>query len=249
MCRWPAYVGPGLPSPTTSQTSLVVMAAVPARRVDRVSARSQPGRRGAHSAESPSAERSPSADSPSAASPSAASAASSSRLVVLDAGLGLGLGELGLELLGGLRLGHVDDQGLGVGEQRASPRGARGRRRGSGCRPRRPRPRPRCTRGCWWPRPRPETVAFSVTTRVSGAASPTTWTGTSTVTFSPLRTSTKSMCSRTPLDRVDLDLLGQRELGLALDVELEQRVGAAVLERHHRVVARQGDVHGSLPWP
>ena len=43
-----------------------------------------------------------------------------------------------------------------------------------------------------------------------------------------------------PADRVDLDLLGQRELRRAVDVELEQRVGAAVLERHHRVVARAG---------
>ena len=45
-----------------------------------------------------------------------------------------------------------------------------------------------------------------------------------------------------PADRVDLDLLGQRELGVAVDVELEQRVRAAVLEGHHRLVARQGDV-------
>ena len=43
-------------------------------------------------------------------------------------------------------------------------------------------------------------------------------------------------------DRVDLDLLGQGQLGLALDLELEQRVGAAVLDRHHRVVAREGQV-------
>ena len=39
------------------------------------------------------------------------------------------------------------------------------------------------------------TVVFSVTTRVSEAASPTRWTRTSTVTFSPRRTATKSMCS------------------------------------------------------
>jgi hypothetical protein len=43
-------------------------------------------------------------------------------------------------------------------------------------------------------------------------------------------------------DRVDLDLLGQRELLVALDVELEQGVRAAVLERHHRGVAREGQV-------
>ena len=44
------------------------------------------------------------------------------------------------------------------------------------------------------------------------------------------------------LDRVALDLLGQRELLLAVDVMVEQGVRAAVLERQHRVVARQGDV-------
>ena len=43
-------------------------------------------------------------------------------------------------------------------------------------------------------------------------------------------------------DRVDLNLLGQRELRSALDVELEQGVGAGVLERHHRGVTRQGHV-------
>ena len=39
-----------------------------------------------------------------------------------------------------------------------------------------------------------------------------------------------------------LHLLGQRELDLALDVDVEQRVGAAVPDRHHRVVAREGHV-------
>src|SRR6185503_6611108 len=39
-----------------------------------------------------------------------------------------------------------------------------------------------------------------------------------------------------PADRVDLHLLGQGQLGVAVDVELEQGVRAAVLERHHRVV-------------
>jgi hypothetical protein len=42
------------------------------------------------------------------------------------------------------------------------------------------------------------------------------------------------------LDRVALDLLGQREPVLALDVDRQQRVG--VLEREHRVVAGKGDV-------
>ena len=41
------------------------------------------------------------------------------------------------------------------------------------------------------------TVEFSVTTSVSGFAVPTTWIGTSTVTFSPRVTETKSTCSMT----------------------------------------------------
>ena len=84
------------------------------------------------------------------------------------------------------------------------------------------------------------TVAFSVTTSVSGAASPTRWTGTSTVTFSPRRTATKSMCSRTRRIGSTWTCLVSASWLVALDVELEQRVRAAVLERHHRVVARAG---------
>ena len=43
-------------------------------------------------------------------------------------------------------------------------------------------------------------------------------------------------------DRVDLDVLGQRELLGAVDVEREERVGATVLEGHHRLVAGQDHV-------
>jgi hypothetical protein len=49
------------------------------------------------------------------------------------------------------------------------------------------------------------------------------------------------------LDRVGLDLLGQGQQRLALDVDVQQRVGATVLERHHRVVPGQGDVLGVVP--
>ena len=49
--------------------------------------------------------------------------------------------------------------------------------------------------GMWVASASTETTEFSVTTSVSGAASPTTWIGTSTVTFSPFFTSTKSTCS------------------------------------------------------
>src|SRR5690606_27779417 len=49
-----------------------------------------------------------------------------------------------------------------------------------------------------------------------------------------------------PADRVDLDLLGQRELLLAVDGQVEQRVRATALERHHRVVVGQGHVRGGV---
>ena len=56
-----------------------------------------------------------------------------------------------------------------------------------------------------------------------------------------LRTMTRSMCSMTGLIGVALDVLGQGELLLAVDDDGEQ--GVALLERHHRLVAGQGDVH------
>ena len=84
-----------------------------------------------------------------------------------------------------------------------------------------------------------ETVVFSVTTSVSGAASPTRWMPTSTVTFSPLRTATKSMCSRVRRIGSICTCLVSASWRRAVDVELQQRVGAAVLERHHRLVAGQ----------
>ena len=96
--------------------------------------------------------------------------------------------------------------------------------------------------GMWVASASTETVVFSVTTRVSGAASPTRWIGTSTVTFSPLRTATKSTCSMTRRIGSTWTCLVSASWLVAVDVELEQRVGAAVLERHHRVVARQGHV-------
>jgi hypothetical protein len=49
------------------------------------------------------------------------------------------------------------------------------------------------------------------------------------------------------LDRVALDVLRKRELGPAVDLDVEERVGG--LESHHRVVSRQGDVDRSGPVP
>ena len=50
-------------------------------------------------------------------------------LLALDAGLGLGLVQLGLERLGGRGAEEADDQRLGVGDQRRAARAGRGRRR------------------------------------------------------------------------------------------------------------------------
>ena len=113
-----------------------------------------------------------------------------------DADLGLGLGELGLELLGGLGLGDVDDERVGVDDQGRAlgQHELRGEDLGAG---RAPAMSTSMYSGMWVASASTWTVAFSVTTRVSGAASPTVWIGTSTVTFSPKRTATKSMCSST----------------------------------------------------
>ena len=86
------------------------------------------------------------------------------------------------------------------------------------------------------------TVAFSVTTSVSRAASPFEVDGDLDGDLLAAADGDEVDVLEVAVDRVDLDLLGQRQLGLALDVELEQRVRAAVLEGHHRVVAREGDV-------
>ena len=50
-------------------------------------------------------------------------------------------------------------------------------------------------------------------------------------------------------DRVDLHLLGQRQLRRAVDVELQQRVGAAVLERDPGLVTGQRDVDRLVAVP
>ena len=73
-------------------------------------------------------------------------------------------------------------------------------------------------------------------------ASPTTLMRTSTVTFSPLLDDQEVGVLDEALERVALDLLGDREVLLGAEVDRQQRVG--VLERQHELVARQRDVHG-----
>ena len=101
LCRLPAYVGPGLPSPTTSQRSVEAMGGDAVERADR-SGRLRPRR-------CPRRQRR-----------GLGALGLGLRGLVLDAGLGLGLGELGLQRLGGDRRGDVDDEDLRVGDQRGA---------------------------------------------------------------------------------------------------------------------------------
>ena len=77
------------------------------------------------------------------------------------------------------------------------------------------------------------------------AASPMSATGTSTVTFSPRRTATRSTCSRKPLIGSRTIGLRQRELLALGGLQRDQRVGVAA-QREHQLVARQGEVAGGV---
>ena len=139
LCRFPAYPGPGLPSPTTRNGPL-----------GRIRAFFFLGRhrRGAGSAGAPGqsvlGQRETAQDSSSGAGGglgrSGLLALGSRlglplvRLLALDAGLGLGLVELGLERLGGRGADEVDDQRVGS-VTRVRRWAATGRRRRSLARP------------------------------------------------------------------------------------------------------------------
>src|SRR5689334_6997125 len=96
LCRVPAYVGPGFPSPTTSQTSESLTKRV---SPDSLGVGGLLGRSGV------------------ALGLSGVTLGLGGRSVVLDAGLSLGLGQLSLDLGGADGLGDVDDELLGVGDQ------------------------------------------------------------------------------------------------------------------------------------
>ena len=155
LCRLPAYAGPGLPSPTTRPTGWPRGASC--RRRGRGSAGlSRRDSAGLAAAWSRSGTRRPRRHP-----------RRPRRLLALDAGLGLGLGQLGLELLGGRRGEEAMTTGVGVGDQRRCPRAAttspavmfsptvqarRWRpRSGPGCGSR--RPRPVSVFSCWSTRP------------------------------------------------------------------------------------------------
>ena len=88
--------------------------------------------------------------------------------------------------------------------------------------------------GMWVASASTESVfSCSVDQAVAAAASPVSVTGTSTVTFSPRRTSIRSTCSRLPLIGSRWIALGSASWLPPSTCDAEQRVGA-VLEREHR---------------
>ena len=84
---------------------------------------------------------------------------------------------------------------------------------------------------------------------VSGAGSPTMTIGTSTVVFSPRRTSSRSACSCGARQRVALHGLGQRELLLAVQDDGQQGVGATVAQGRGELAGRQRQVDDVLAVP
>ena len=219
LCRCPAYVGPGLPSPTTSHTSDV-------SSVSRSDGLPAPVRANSRPSEPPEPGEDHSPRSLGCSSPASA----------------LGLGDRPRRTRRArcrprprppparprpprrLRLGDVDDQRLGVEQQRRA-RGERevgGEDLGAGRRG--PRCRPRCTRGCGWPRPRAGwSVVLGDDQRVGGGLAVEV-DGHVDGDLLALADGDEVDVLEDAPDRVDLDLLGQRELGRAVDVELEQGV-------------------------
>ena len=84
------------------------------------------------------------------------------------------------------------------------------------------------------------TVLASTTTRVSSAASPWTWTGHLDADLLAPADQDQVDVLDGVLDRVALDLLGQRQLRVAVDVDREQGVGRT--QREQGLVTRQRDV-------
>src|SRR5919112_1418223 len=121
LCRWPAYDGPGFPRPTTNQSGSVIGPSLNSRpflvrcssRCSRVTTRL-------------TAERSLLPGSGLVAGGLALGAGLALdgllRLFTLDARVGLGASELGVDLLRGRSVGDVDDQRVVVGEHRAAAR-------------------------------------------------------------------------------------------------------------------------------
>ena len=217
LCRLPAYAGPGVAEADDQ----------PARRRPR----RDPGRLGGPSAESLSSR--PARPRPRRRRPRPLALGGSlgrgglllvGRLVH-DADLGLGLGQLGLDLLGGGGGGDVDDERLGVGDQgdAVGQRDVLGVDRGADLQALDATRRRRS--GCAWPRPRPSACCSSWSTQVvRGRPRRRRGRGISTVTFSPRRTTTRSTCSRKPLIGSRWTSFGSASSVRAVDVEGEQDV-------------------------
>ena len=140
--------------------------------------------------------------------------------LVLDADLGLGLGQLGLDAprrsVGAVTLttrppasvtsvtpvGQLDVAGVDLGADLAGPRS-----------------RPRSRSGCAWPRPRPRACCARRDAASPGAASPTTWTPDLDADLLAPADEQQVDVLEEALDRVALDVLGDRQLAVPLEVE------------------------------
>src|SRR4051794_20933255 len=122
LCRLPAYEGPGFPSPTTNQTGSVIGSSREPRPFRTRSVRRRTGRRngrrfgrrfgGGRASLVAGLLLALGTRSTLARGTLGLGGSLLLRLLALDADLGLGLGELLLDLLCGRRVGHVDDQVL-----------------------------------------------------------------------------------------------------------------------------------------
>ena len=171
------------------------------------------------------------------------------RLLALDAGLGLGLGELGLERLGGRGVHQVDDERGRVGDQGAAAgqgqvAGDEALAGGS-----RPVTSTSIASGMLVASASIETVFSSMLISVSGAVSPVTCTGTSTVTFSPRRTTSRSTCSCLRVSGSRWTALVSASCSLPPQDDGQQGVAAAVAQRRGELAGRQGQVDDVLAVP
>ena len=103
--------------------------------------------------------------------------------------------------------------------------------------------------GMWVASASSEIWLFSVTTMASLTTSPVTCTGTSTVTFSPLRTATKSTCSMKPLIGSAWTCLVSASWTVPSMSMLSTALDPPCLRAS--IVSWPGRVRwiGSLPWP
>src|SRR6476661_3907206 len=242
--RFPAYFGPGFPSPTTSQVPSLPTggkyAGRPGPSWTRPSGvvRCAVAQASADSAFSPSAAASPD----SAFSLWAASSDSSRSIPASSSASASSASSSSCEICWVMLTTRVSSS-----TTRAAPRGS-STSEALICVPA-SRPSTETTRfsGMWVASTSSCRVWASRVTTVSGAASPSRCTGTSTVTFSPLRTMTRSTCSMT-------GLIGSRCTSLARAIcssPSMTMVSRALAVLSAIMVSWPGSVMctGSAPWP